>query len=240
MSLLWLVVFSGCDNSSEIFTDPRDGNTYKTVKIGDQVWLAENLAYLPSITYADQWGSPTEPQYAVYNYTPPHSTETVEHAKASEYYHNYGVLYNWASALTACPPGWHLPTKDEWSELVDYVVSQGFLNNWDNESGAGNALKSCRQVESPLGENCNTKKHPRRDFNETHYGFDMYGFAGLPGGGRNIKGSFDHIGRHGGWWSATEGSTNLAWYLHFFKFGGGILRTNFNKESGFSIRCIRD
>ncbi|MCL1956572.1 MAG: hypothetical protein FWF63_04560 [Fibromonadales bacterium] len=71
------------------FTDPRDGKTYKLVKIGKQVWMAENLAYS---NYAD----------------------FVKNVNSA------GCMYNWEDAMLVCPEGWHLPTNEEWQELVDF------------------------------------------------------------------------------------------------------------------------
>ena len=98
------------------FTDFRDGNHYNVVKIANQVWMAENLKYLPSVV-----GPPTTsytlPYYYVYGY---YGTD-VNAAKATANYTTYGVLYNWAAALTSCPAGWHLPGTGEWTQLTDYL-----------------------------------------------------------------------------------------------------------------------
>lgn len=94
------------------FTDARDGYVYKTVRIGDQIWMAENLRYLPSVSVT---ASETDPSYYVYGYT----GIELEVAKANENYKAYGALYNVPAALTACPNGWHLPTLTEWDDLID-------------------------------------------------------------------------------------------------------------------------
>jgi len=113
------------------FTDSRDGNEYKTVTIGSQVWMAENLAYLPEVHNST---SDSGPHYYVYGYD---GTEVTE-AKAYEHtpgdndeyspggapikvYETYGVLYNWPAAITACPEGWHLPSDAEWKQLEMYL-----------------------------------------------------------------------------------------------------------------------
>lgn len=98
------------------FTDPRDGNVYKTVTIGSQVWMAENLAYLPSVV-GPGTGSLANPYYYVYDYNGTSVTE----AKATTNFQTYGVLYNWYAALEACPTGWHLPYDSEWKQLSDYL-----------------------------------------------------------------------------------------------------------------------
>ncbi len=131
-------------NTTGTFTDSRDGNTYKWVKIGDQTWMAENLAYLPSVSPPDS-SSNSEPVYYVYDYL----GNNVAEAKSTSNFNKYGVLYNYTAALSACPKGWHLPTSDEWDELSDYLgggwVSGGKLKSttgWEepntgatNESG---------------------------------------------------------------------------------------------------------
>ncbi len=215
--------------------DARDSQTYATVQIGDQCWMAENLAYLPAVSPSSQ-GSNTDPYYYVYGY---HGTD-VNVAKATDNYNNYGALYNWPASLGACPEGWHLPTDNEWTVLVDYVVAQGFPNQWNDPNGAGNALKSCRQVNSPLGGGCNTTQHPRWNYDDTHHGFDAFGFSGLPGGYRDIGGYFNGMGTLGPWWSSNEYSTLYAWYRTLDYSNAIVLRYNFIKGYGFSVRCLRD
>lgn len=97
------------------FTDPRDNKTYQTVTIGQQVWMAENLAWLPAV---NNMGATSDiPMYKVYDYT---GTD-IEAAKNTENYQVYGVLYNWNAAQQACPAGWHLPTDSEWNQLLGYL-----------------------------------------------------------------------------------------------------------------------
>lgn len=104
LGLTWLgiilFVFSGCekdDIDSNRFTDSRDGKTYELVKIGEQTWMAENLAFIPGT--GDYW-------------TPNNSDANVS---------TYGILYSWETAQTIAPEGWHLPTKAEWDELSNYL-----------------------------------------------------------------------------------------------------------------------
>lgn len=114
---LFIIFTSGCkkdyvDNTGK-YTDPRDGNVYKTIIIGDQEWMSENLKYLPQIVDPDS-GSPTKPCYYVYGY----DSADVINAKATAIYNAYGVLYNWPAAINACPSGWHLSSQPEWEELI--------------------------------------------------------------------------------------------------------------------------
>lgn len=238
-------------------TDNRDGNTYKTIKIGDQIWMAENLAYLPEVTFEDDWGNEAGAQYAVLGYEPGSGSETVEGAKSQHNYHNYGVLYNWEAAMAGdesseenpsgvqgvCPAGWHLPSEEEWNELIEYVVAQGHSNEeFLDSNGAGNALKSCWQVDSPLSDDCARNEHPRWDAHNVNVGLDKFGFAGLPGGLR-IGGDFGGLGIDGTWWSATE-STEWSSGVATFNLGrnGGIASSPYvlDAKSGLSIRCIKD
>ena len=207
------------------FTDPRDGIVYKTVKIGNQVWMAENLKYLPSVVGSGT-GSLTIPYYYVYGY----NGTDVAAAKGTANYTTYGVLYNWPAAMAGsassaanpsgvqgvCPTGWHLPSDAEWTQLTDYL---------GGESVAGGKLKEAGTAhwQSP-----NTGAT-----NET-------GFTALPGGYRYDDGSFDGIGDGGFWWSATEHNTNLAWYRDMYYLYSSVSRYSDNKELGFSVRCVRD
>lgn len=113
--------------STNSFIDSRDGNVYKIVTIGNQVWMAENLRYLPSVA-GPASGSNTTLYYYVYGY----NGTDVNAAKTTTNYQTYGVLYNWEAAKLAAPAGWHLPSDDEWAELTTYL---------GGESVAGDKLK---------------------------------------------------------------------------------------------------
>jgi uncharacterized protein (TIGR02145 family) len=233
-------------------TDPRDSNVYRTVQIGAQCWLAENLKYLPSVCPAT-----TTPDGSAFYYVYDYQGYSVEEAKATANYQNYGVLYNWDAALKACPPGWHLPSDAEWSELTDFLIR---THRRITAANVGYALKSRRQVGSPLGGDCNTSEHPRwerlsrpkksglaalrrmvLDFIDgvsVGYGSDEFGFSALPGG-RTIYGCFHRIGDLGYWWSSTEASPLRVW-LRQMTLSGTVNRWDVSKEYGFSVRCIRD
>ncbi len=123
---------------TDTLTDPRDGNTYRTVQIGDQRWLAENLKYLPSVCQ----GRPRRTVPA-FHYVYDYQGDSVEEAKATANYRHYGVLYNWPAALEACPSGWHLPSDAEWSALTDFLIH---THKHITPSNVGYALRSRRQV----------------------------------------------------------------------------------------------
>jgi uncharacterized protein (TIGR02145 family) len=201
------------ETTSGTFIDSRDGNEYNWVQIGDQVWMAENLAYLPSVNMvADGSEDAAGSYYYVYGY----DGTNVAEAKATDNYATYGVLYNWTAAMNACPDGWHLPSDAEWTELTDYL---------GGESVAGGKLKETGTTHWASPNTGAT--------NET-------GFTALPGGYRNLNGTFLNVGLDGYWWSATEYSAAYAWNRNLYYNGSNVDRSNDNKEVGFSVRCLRD
>ncbi len=248
-------------SADNYFTDDRDGVTYRTVRIGTQCWMAENLRYLPTVSPKDRrslicpwrWvynGSHTKPYYYVYGYR----GTRVKAAKETENYRHYGVLYNWSAALDVCPPGWHLPSDAEWTQLVEHLMKEReLLNDWIHTQGVGNALKTRRQIDSPLGEGFDTTEHPRWESIRTppperktvsvgvqpHYGADTVGFSALPGG-RLAYGQFTELGFFGFWWTSTEYYDTRAWYRMMRHEFGDVTRFNFDKVSGLSVRCVRD
>jgi uncharacterized protein (TIGR02145 family) len=215
-----------------------DGNHYSVVTIGAQVWMAENLKTTKyqngtPIEYPgsdnEAWANNTTGAYAWYD-------------NDISWKDSYGALYNWHAVNNAngfCPLGWHVPSDAEWSQFVGYLVAQGFPNS-NVTNGAGNALKSCRQVNSPLGGDCNTSVHPRWEEHSAHHGFDEFGFSGLPGGFRVGNGVFNDVDYAGLWWSSTEYCTGLVWY-GFLTYSSGIVNMSYNGNIlGFSVRCLRD
>ena len=122
------------------FTDSRDGKTYKTVTIGEQIWFAENLAWLPQVNNIDEQSALASLENRKFYYVLHYNGNDVAAAKATVEYAAYGVLYNWFAAVDeddaaggdatavpsgvqgACPAGWHLPSKAEWEKLEAYVA----------------------------------------------------------------------------------------------------------------------
>ncbi len=208
-----------------------DGNVYNTVQIGNQCWMKENLKTttyqngtpIPNVTDDDTWADLTTGAYVWYD-------------NDITWKDSYGALYNWYATVDAnglCPEGWHVPTHDEWTDLTDFIGG--------TSSPHGNELKSCRQVNSPLGGECNTSEHPRWEYyNSSIYGTDKYGFSGLPGGGRNGSGAFNGVGSNGHWWSSTEDSSSNAWGRNLKNTSGYVGVINVSKRYGFSVRCRRD
>jgi uncharacterized protein (TIGR02145 family) len=173
----------------ETFTDPRDGQVYRTVKIGNQVWMAENL-----------------------NFDCPGSKCYDNDPKNAE---KYGRLYDWETASKACPPGWHLPSYDEWRTLVDFA---------GGDKVAGKKLKA----KSGWDKNSN--------------GTDEFGFSALPGGFGNSGGSFGNVGSNGDWWTADAyvyyrfcADRYMDYYDDYIGWDCDLLESNL-----FSVRCVQD
>jgi len=202
-----------------------DGNEYPTVLIGDQCWMKENLkttkykdeSPIPNVEDANAWANLTTGAYAWYE-----NDNTWEN--------KYGAMYNWYAVddpKGLCPTGWHVPSEDEWTILTSYI------NGYNN----GYKLKSCRQVNSPLGGECNTTEHPRWD-ESVVYGADQFGLSLLPGGSREPPGYFMSIGSIGYWWASTY-DLDAAWFAHIGN-GNSLFITDTNPKRGYSVRCLKD
>ena len=190
------------------YKDNRDDKIYAYVTIGTQVWMTENLAYLPSVV-GPGTGSNSTAYYYVYGY----DGSDVATAKATSNYTTYGVLYNWPAAMNGaassdtnpsgvqgiCPPGWHLPSDVEWTTLSD---------NLGGEYEAGGKMKE-------TGTSHWTSPNTGAT-NES-------GFTALPGGYRSGDGAFDYIGGNGDWWSSTQSNANNAWGRGLYYYGGNVL-----------------
>jgi uncharacterized protein (TIGR02145 family) len=196
----------------------NDGNTYKTVYIGTQQWMAENLKTakyndgtgIPNVTENTQWTNLTTGAYAYYN------NDTANNAK-------YGKLYNWYAVSpttngnkNVCPTGWHVPTDAEWTVLTDYL---GGL------SVAGGKMKEVGTTSwnSPNIQATNSSL-----------------FTGLPGGFRYGNGYYFTINYNGNWWSSSESNTSNVWYRSLYSFSGNAVSYDVGKEDGLSVRCLRD
>jgi uncharacterized protein (TIGR02145 family) len=196
----------------------QQGNVYKTIVIGTQEWMAENLKTtiyrngdaIANVTDNSQWYNSTTGKWCYYN-------------NNSQYDCPYGKLYNWyavADPRNVCPTGWHVPTDAEWTTLTSFL---------GGELVAGGKMKSTylQYWSSPNQDATNES-----------------GFSGLPGGGRGSDGNFYSVGSVGGWWSSTVSSsaTASAWLRYLGYNDGAASRSNgtFNMFAGFSVRCLRD
>ena len=187
------------------FTDPRDGYTYSFKTIGNQIWMTENLRYLPKVSPPDQ-----ESVMAEYYYVLEYLGHNVEEAKSTSNFQTYGALYNWISAMDACPEGWHLPSAQEIEELIN------FLGGW---ATAGKKMKS--------GNGWNV------GFN----GDNTSGFNALPAGCAQhpeFKGVYTEF------WAIDEIQTYDMAFTYQLNAGDEILETSLDQYLGISVRCIKD
>jgi uncharacterized protein (TIGR02145 family) len=195
------------------FTDSRDGDVYKTVKIGNQTWFAENLRFtgnIPQVTSQQAWaaiytdGNQTgQPAWSYYDNDPNNNAV-------------YGKLYNWYAVNTGtlCPQGWHIPTDAEWTTLTNFL---------------GGSVEAGVKIKSVTGWTDPNKA-----------GTNESGFTGLPGGGRHVYGGFNGLGNDGTWWSSTPEGTNDAWRWSVDSYYGFAIRYFNSMAYGFSCRCLRD
>ncbi len=216
---LLLALFAGCSKDNDdndtittgTFADPRDGTVYKTLTIGSQTWLAENLKYLPLVNTPGT-GSRTDPCYYVFGY----QGTNVAEAKGNSNYTTYGVLYNWPAAMSACPAGWHLPSDAEWSQLMDRLGGQDIAGGKLKESGTTH-------------------------WNDPNTGAtNETGFSFIPGGFRNDDAELLYTGTNGYWWSSTEFGSSTAWGRGMYYKSNKVSRDASYKSYGFSVVCIKD
>jgi uncharacterized protein (TIGR02145 family) len=228
-------IFSNCGT----ITDSRDGNTYNTINIGQQCWMAENLKYLPQVTGPNnQWNS-TSPRYAVYGYVAVNNSVT--DAMLLGNYQNYGTLYNWSAAITACPDGWHLPNRNEWDVLIDYLSSDFNISNENIPTGASYALRSCRSNNSVLGCNCLVNTQPYwYSTGISNTGTNLFGFSALPNGQRFNYGNTNNLGTNAKFWTNDVATTDNSFSINMTYSRGDVMEESLLKVSGLAVRCVKD
>jgi uncharacterized protein (TIGR02145 family) len=189
------------------FTDQRDGNVYKTVKIGDQVWMAENFRYIPHVYPANENGG-----IWVYGFEGKNVLIAIE----EENYKEFGCLYNWETAISVTPKGWHLPTEKEWSILIDSLGGM-----WE----AGGKLKLLTGWRNDI---CHEKPT-----NET-------GFSADGCGCRSIFNHYENLRWVSYLWSGTSinNSTAHNTYLNYMDHYAAIHESY--KNFGFGVRYLKD
>ncbi|TDO23983.1 FISUMP domain-containing protein [Pedobacter duraquae] len=211
------------------FTDPRDGHVYKTIKIGDQTWMSENLAYLPSVVGPDDQtdiDGETKPAFYVYGY----DGTNVSEAKEMLTYETYGVLYSFLAAKTACPPGWHLPSEQEWKVLENFLEIATDQSKFVvlNKAGAEHKLIKSTGWKQPAA--------------------NVAGFSALPGGFRTsgnpragTKGYFAYLNDEAFFWTSTVyKDSKLAGWKGISASSSGIFGSVQRFSKGYSVRCIKD
>jgi uncharacterized protein (TIGR02145 family) len=221
--------FTLLDNLGFLY-DARDHNVYKTVTIGRQTWMAQNLAYLPTVTGQDK-KSTSIPCYYVYGY----SGTDVQEAKKNPNYKTFGVLYNWPAANIACPEGWRLPDDADWKQLEAYLVYHGYCYDGSIDIENQKVAKSMAAekewqpspVEGAVGNN---------DYPEMR---NKSGFSALPAGFYSFYKEFKRKGTDTFWWGSTFLVEPLAsaWYLSYNS--EKLHRYVDTSDHGFSVRCIK-
>jgi uncharacterized protein (TIGR02145 family) len=187
---------------------------YKSIRIENQEWMSFNL----DVTVFRN-GDPV-----------PEARSDEEWQKAGQegrpawcYYENnaengvkYGKLYNWYAVTDKrglAPDGWHISSDAEWRITTDYL---------GGEDAAGTKMKSSN------------------GWAEDGNGTNDSGFSGLPAGCRDLNGKFGYIEKIGYWWTSTEKDSALAWYRCIDRSPYYVYRTNYYKQNGLSVRCIKD
>ncbi|MCX6255385.1 MAG: fibrobacter succinogenes major paralogous domain-containing protein [Bacteroidia bacterium] len=203
-----------------------DGNSYNVIRIGKQLWMAENLktthlndgTAIPSVTENSKWVNTYSAGLSIYN------------NDEASYKEVYGILYNYYAVKTGklCPTGWHVPSDKEWAQLIDYVgnnagkLKETGTNHWQTPNTSDNAS----------------------------------GFTALPGGYRTMyNGTFSDIGIKGYWSTSTLGAGHLSMGVRFYGPLVYILSSSSNDivkmdlsvalpfsgmNQGLSIRCVKD
>lgn len=224
---LVLIFTSGCKKDNPVISygsmTDQDGNTYKTVEIGTQTWMAENLkttkysdnSTIPNVTSNSAWIRLTTPGYCWYD-----NNETTNKPK-------YGALYNWYTATTGklCPTGWHVPTDAEFKTLEMFLGMTQVQADGTSWHGTDQGTQMKNTTGWKAGEN----------------GTNTSGFSALPGGFRYYAdGSFFNESTLSYWWCSNESSPTTGYYRRLDGNNAGVFREGTIKAAGKYIRCVKD
>lgn len=191
----------------------QDGNIYNTTRIGEQIWMAENLKTtklndgtpIPFVTDKSEWAALSKPGYCWYK-------------NDTTYKNVYGALYNAYSVITArlCPSGWHVSTNNDWSQLLTFLGGEDIAGGKLKETGTDH-------------------------WSEPNSGAtDENHFKALPGGSRYTNGLFLTIKNMGYWWSPGETNTFNNWYRSIYNRDRSVSSNFIDSTNGFSVRCVKD
>ncbi|MGD0756507.1 MAG: FISUMP domain-containing protein [Bacteroidales bacterium] len=189
-----------------------DNNNYPVVKIGNQVWMAENLK-TTKFSNGDLIGTTTPATLDITGLIPANYQWAYDGDESNVA--KYGRLYTWyayTDSRNVCPIGWHIPTGDDWNILTTYL---------GGDDVAGGKLKETGTVDWTV---------PNGGTNET-------GFTALPGGFRLYSGDFHGVGDNG-WWPGTEPISFYAWAENLWYSDNKSRWGNGDKQDGFSVRCL--
>jgi uncharacterized protein (TIGR02145 family) len=191
-----------------------DGNSYKTIGIGTQIWMAKNLlttrlndgTSIQQVCSDTLWTYLNSPGYCWYN------NDSIVNKKV------YGALYNYYTVETGllCPTGWHVPTETEWQKLEKFLGGSEI---------AGGKLKDYYAFYWNEPNPCLTNN---------------YNFSALPGGKRLTYGIFQGIEDYGWWWTSSTNTTYFAECISMFHESKGLGISRSHVRQGFSVRCIKN
>lgn len=196
----------------------KHGRSYKSILIGKQIWMSENLAYLPEVNKKYETSS-YKAKYYIYEYNGLNTKE----AQNTDNYKKYGVLYNHEAAILSVPDGWHIPSDKEWQELEIYIgVLKEQVNN-TNFRGAEDISIKIRST--TMWKNNN--------------GIDYFGINIYPAGILNDT-FFRKEGHSAFFWTSNKIDDTNAWAREISHVYPGINRTKEDKRYGLSVRCVKD
>jgi uncharacterized protein (TIGR02145 family) len=233
----------------------NQGRQYKTVVIGSQTWMAENLNVstfrngdiIPEAKTKEDWeqaGKNKQPAWCYYNNDPTNSAK-------------FGILYNWYAVNDPrglAPVGFHIPTDAEWDTLVTFLGGEDVAgkkmkstSGWESyTSGGSKTCPNCKNWNAEYRSKVachtckDTRKVPAPKTTHSGNGSNSSGFSGLPGGYRSrYDGLFYTIGKNGYWWSSSEDNKYESWFLNLYGAYDFVVRA-YGKESGCSVRCVKD
>lgn len=202
-----------------------DGNTYKTIQIGSQTWMAENLnttkyrngVSIQGITDNTEWSNNNTGAYCSYNNNTSNDCP-------------YGKLYNWYAAVNSngiCPTGWRVPDDADWNRLIKFIDQDADTTcSACNQSSTAGGLMKSSDTSYWLSPNTG--------------GTNQSGFSGIGAGSKGATGIFEYKGSFGIWWSFTEVNTYQASLRRLYFQSNSIGREYTDKNYGFSIRCIKN
>lgn len=194
-----------------------DGNIYKTVTIGKQTWMAENLK-AKKFSNGEAIPTTSDPKLDIKQENVPMVYQWAFEGDTTKV-PQYGRLYTFYAVVdkrNICPTGWHVPTQDEWKEMIAFL---------GGEDVAGKKLKEKGEI------------HWEREYEETN----ETGFTARAGGYRNGDGPYGGLRAEGYWWTSTAQNEYFAWYWTMVS-GYSTARTDYAipKENGLSVRCIKN
>lgn len=230
---VFLVLTGSCDKDDPIkeetgtVTD-ADGNVYQTVKIGTQIWMAENLKTtkyrngdaIPQVTGNTEWRALLSDGYCNFK-------------NNAQNFSIYGSLYNWyavSDSRNIAPAGWHVPTDAEWTILENFLIAKGY--NYDKTT-TGNKIALSMAAESFW-----TSSTTPGAIGSTENGRNASGFNARSSGYRNDE--FLNEFKECWWWTSTASNSNFAYGRSLNYNRVGLFHGNDNKSLGFSVRCIKD